>query len=245
MPIDVTCPGCQKSFRVSDQFAGKQGPCPQCKTVITIPEKKPEVVIHAPETTGPKTSTGQPVLKPIRRVETKITRLQLGIIIGISVAALLGALVLRAVFGAALPWYVVGFGAVLMAPPIVFAGYTFLRDQELEPYRGTSIIIRTAILSFVYALLWGLYGWVPYLMGLERGEIQPIHLTFIVPVMIGIGAFAAFASLDLDFGSGAMHYGFYLIVTVLLCFVAGWKLWENPEAGGTSPRPAVPQVQRS
>jgi hypothetical protein len=228
MAIEVTCPGCQKSFKVSDQFAGKKGPCPQCKTVITIPEKKPEVVIHAPDTAGPKGVSGQPVLKPIRRVETKISNVQIGIIAGIAVGALVGAALLRAIFGANLPWYVVGFGAILMAPPLVFGGYTFLRDQELEPYRGRSIIIRTAILSFVYALLWGLYGFMPAWIGLDKGEILPIHLTFIVPVMIGIGAFAAFASLDLDFGSGAMHYGLYLLVTVLLCFIAGWPLWVTP-----------------
>jgi hypothetical protein len=232
MAIDVTCPGCQKTFKVSDQFAGKKGPCPQCKTVITIPEKKPgvEVVIHAPETSGPKGASGQPVLKPIRRVETKISNLQIGIIVGISVVALIGAAILRGMFGESIRnyWFIVAFGAILMAPPLVFGGYTFLRDQELEPYRGTSILIRTAILSFVYALLWGLYGWMPYFIGLEPTDIQPIHLAFIVPVMVGIGAFAAFASLDLDFGSGAMHYGLYLLVTVVLCFIAGWPLWVTP-----------------
>ena len=60
MAIDVLCPGCQKKFRVSDQFAGKKGPCPQCKTIITIPAKGPEVIIHAPETEGPKGSDGRP-----------------------------------------------------------------------------------------------------------------------------------------------------------------------------------------
>jgi hypothetical protein len=38
MPILVTCPGCKAQFNVSEKFAGKQGPCPKCKAVITIPK---------------------------------------------------------------------------------------------------------------------------------------------------------------------------------------------------------------
>jgi hypothetical protein len=85
------------------------------------------------------------------------------------------------------------------------------------------MIIRVAICSAVYVLLWGLYDWFPDAIALER--IEPMHLTFILPVMVVIGAFAAFASLDLDFGAAAMHYGLYLLVTLLLCFIAGWPLW--------------------
>ena len=42
MPIPVICPGCKASFRVSDKFAGKTGPCPKCKTTIKIPEAVPQ-----------------------------------------------------------------------------------------------------------------------------------------------------------------------------------------------------------
>ena len=49
MPINVTCPGCLKRFSVADKFAGKQGPCPKCKKIITIPKKEDQVVIHAPD----------------------------------------------------------------------------------------------------------------------------------------------------------------------------------------------------
>jgi hypothetical protein len=35
------------------------------------------------------------------------------------------------------------------------------------------------------------------------------------------------ASLDLDFGDGLFHYGFYLVVTVLLRWLAGMKwVWD-------------------
>ena len=43
-----------------------------------------------------------------------------------------------------------------------------------------------------------------------------------------LGALAALAALDLDFGSGFFHYGFYLLVTILLRRVGGmgW-IWES------------------
>jgi hypothetical protein len=223
MAIEVTCPGCKKKFRVSDQFAGKKGPCPSCKTIITIPEKGPEVVIHAPETEGPKGVSGQPVLRPIFREETRLTPVMLGAIIGGAVLALIAALMMRVIFpDHNIPRVVLALGAILVAPPLVLGGYGFLRDQELEPYRGTEMLVRVLSCSAVYVLIWGLYAWIPPYLELE---VEPLHLTFILPVMVVIGAFAAFVSLDLDFGNGAIHYGLYLLVTILLCFLAGWPLW--------------------
>ena len=37
MAIAVLCPGCKSQFTVSDQYAGRTGPCPKCKKSITIP----------------------------------------------------------------------------------------------------------------------------------------------------------------------------------------------------------------
>jgi hypothetical protein len=44
---------------------------------------------------------------------------------------------------------------------------------------------------------------------------------FVGPPFVLVGGFAAFASLDIDYGSGVVHYSLYLIVTVLLRMVAG------------------------
>ena len=74
MPIQVTCPKCLKRFQVSDKFAGKEGPCPNCKNVIKVPDKSEEVVIHAPDDGAPKDRSGKSVLKPITRKETDVTR---------------------------------------------------------------------------------------------------------------------------------------------------------------------------
>jgi len=49
----------------------------------------------------------------------------------------------------------------------------------------------------------------------------------VAPVFIGVGAGVAWACFDLDFGSAAMHYCFYLMVTLALRFVIGMPpLWE-------------------
>ncbi len=143
MAISVICPGCHKRFKVSDQFAGKQGPCPGCKVVITIPTKEEEVVIHAPEQFGPKGASGESVLKPIEREEMKISPVMWAIMIGLAVLIPLVALVLRFT----IPWsdvttrrLVLGLGALLIAPPLVMLGYSFLRDGELAPYRGNALL---------------------------------------------------------------------------------------------------------
>lgn len=219
MAIPVICPGCKKSFNVSDKFAGKQGPCPQCKTIIKVPEKAEEIVVHAPEGFGPKDTKGRAVLKPIARKETKVSPLLTAIILVTSVAVLAVAWMFRSPTGD-VPVLLLVLGALALAPPLAWAGYTFLRDDELEPFRGKELWVRVVICSAVYAGLWGLVALVTgYVLGGDQLEV--IHMVFVAPVMIGIGAFAAFASLDFEFGMAAIHCSLYLLVTVVLRLILG------------------------
>ena len=39
MSIAVTCPGCDKTMKVKDEFAGKRALCPFCKAMIRVPEQ--------------------------------------------------------------------------------------------------------------------------------------------------------------------------------------------------------------
>src|SRR3954470_24171447 len=144
MAIDVTCPKCKTRFQVSEKFAGKSGPCPKCKNVIKVPELKEQVVIHAPEDYGPKTTTGQAVFKPIARTEVNLQVPQIAAIVGSVLVVLIAAIILRVQFpqGHA-PLLIRVLGAVLLGPPLAFAAYTFLRDDELEPYRGTEVLLRS------------------------------------------------------------------------------------------------------
>src|SRR5436190_12198702 len=103
MAIDVTCPSCFARFQVSDKFAGKSGPCPKCKKTIKVPEKKDEVVIHAPEVSGPKDSAGVAVLKPIGRTETRLSTLQMVAIFGSIALVLTAAIAMRVIFKGHVP----------------------------------------------------------------------------------------------------------------------------------------------
>lgn len=216
MPINVVCPGCKKRFSVDDKFAGKQGPCPKCKTVIKVPDKTEEVVIHEPEGFGPKDTKGRAVLKPIARKEARFSPVLAAVAGVLSFVVLLAAWMLR---GQASTLLLV-IGALALAPPLVWSGYAFLRDDEYEPFRGRELWIRLGACSLVYALLWGL---IPLIAGygLRLDELELIHMAFLAPLLIGLGAFTAYASLDFDFGVGALHYGLYLTVTVVLRLILG------------------------
>jgi len=219
MAILVVCPGCRKRFQVSDQFAGRTGPCPSCKTPIKIPTKQEEVKIHGGElfSTGGRSTTGELVLKPIARQQAKfrpaVAAAILGAILVVFVAALLGRGLFRgfAVLRAA--------GLLLVSLPLVIAGYSVLRNDELEPYRGVPLHLRAGILALVYAGLWGAFVLTPVQEFAQSGELW-IWLLVVPPFLIA-GALAALGCLDLDFGSGLLHYAFYLLVTIVLGWAAG------------------------
>jgi hypothetical protein len=218
MSIEVLCPGCKTRFNVSDKFAGKKGPCPKCKAVITVPEKTEEVVVHAPQEFGPKTASGVGVLKPISRKYAKVSPVAIvGIVSGIF-TVLIVAVVLRGSQPVA-PW-ILGLGAFLLGPPLALGGYTFLRDEELEPYRGLSLMIRSLVCGAVYAGLWGAYAWLPGLaFNLEHLEL--FHLLVIVPPLVAVGAFAAIYSLDLEISDAVIHLALYVLVTAALGLIIG------------------------
>jgi hypothetical protein len=222
MPIDVTCPGCHTRFRVSEKFAGKEGPCPKCKMKIKVPDKAEEVVVHAPEQFGPKDKSGRAVLKPIGRTDTTMSPL-LAVGIGAAIlVALVVALMLRTYDGQ-VPLPILIIGALVLAPPLVIGGYAFLRDDELEPYRGLTLFVRVGICSIVYAALWAVFAWVPSL-AFHLDQLEVFHLLFLIPPIVVLGAVASLASLDLDFGSALVHYGLYVLVSVILCFIMGIQL---------------------
>jgi len=218
MPINVVCPGCQKRFKVSEKFAGKEGPCPQCKEKIKIPELAEDIVVHAPEDAGPKDSKGRSVSKPILREDTKFSPM-IAIAIGVAVIVVIVlAITLR---GNAHP-LILALGALGLAPPIVLGGYSFLRNDELEPYTGKELWIRVASCSAAYAFLWGIYWWFPSAIGLE---LQINAMVFVLPPLVMAGGLAAFASFDLEFSMGMLHYGFYLLLTAGLCFIMDVQLY--------------------
>jgi cation transport ATPase len=236
MPIQVTCPNpkCLTRFNVADKFAGQKGPCPKCKTVITIPKKEEEVVIHAPEHSeaGAIGAGGRHALKTYKRTDTKFQPLVFTGVVGFVLVALLVALVLRST-GDREMWMLAA-GAIILGPALAWAGYPFLRDAELEGYQGSSLVIRSVACGLVYALLWGIYVFVGnQLWGADamKSGLEIYQLVIMAAAVLGIGTFAAYVSLDLEPGSAFFHCAMYFAVTVLLRLVAG--LAALPGLGGT------------
>ena len=251
MPIDVTCAKCHTRFQVSEKYAGKKGPCPKCKNVITVPTLQEQVVIHAPEHSGPKDSTGQSILKPIARTETKLSRpMIIGIVTSIVVVLLL-ALMLRVAFPGGSIWekapILVMLGALALAPPLSYAAYHFLRNDELAPFTRSELLLRLIAPSLVYPAIWGLYWFVISYLDLSPDGLL---LAAAVPLVVVIGAFTAQASLDLEMGAAAFHYTVYLTVTILLRVILGMSAyWHVPPAkkpnAPASPAPKVALILES
>lgn len=224
MPISVLCPGCKTRFQVSEKFAGKQGPCPKCKKVITVPEVSAddEVTIHTPEEfeDGGRDSKGKLVGKPIRRKEAKISPLQIGLMAAAVVAVAVAAWLLGDKIQGSLP--LVAVGLLIVSPPICATAYGILRNDELEPYSGSSLWIRVSICALVYMLLWGGYAMLP--AELVGGAWNWVFLA--IPFLL-IGGVTAYSTLDLTFENAVIHYLFYLFLTMGLRWLAGLGfIWE-------------------
>lgn len=237
MPIDVTCSACKTRFQVSEKFAGKKGPCPKCKQVITVPTLQEQVVIHAPEPSGPKDSKGQAVLQPLRRQETKLSRVMIIGIVASVLLVIVAALVLRGMYPkGTVPMPILIAGAILLAPPLSFAAYTFLRNDELAPFSRQELALRLIAPSVVYPLLWGLYWFVPAYLDIDLSNTG-LALAFVIPVVVVIGAVCAQASLELEFGAAALHYTVYLASTLVLRLLLGVNAYWQ-----TVPAPAKKKV---
>lgn len=220
MPIRVTCTKCYTRFNVSEKFAGREGPCPKCKTKIRVSEKSEEVVIEAPKTDGPVDSTGRAVLDPLRRKETNLSSVQWTLIIGSIVGFLAIALILRFSIEdvSKFPLWLMAVSAIAVAPPLVFIAYTFLRDQELEPYRGGELRSRVGICSIIYPITWLAMPLACFAFNdsYETGSYIAAGIA-----MIGIGGFTGMFCFELDFLMGAVHYGLYLGVCLFGRFLSG------------------------
>jgi cation transport ATPase len=223
MPIQVTCGKCLTRFSVNEKFAGKKGPCPKCKAEITIPKLEEQVVVHVPDD-GPKDSKGRSVLKPIKRTETEVTRR--GIIIAVTavLGAILFAIAMRMNGGTPIVARVLV--ALLLAPPLVWVGYTITRDSELEPYTGQELWTRVAIVSAIFAALWLVYVFIPpYVLDLDYASEMGLMSSGITLVtMIGLGAITATLAFELEFIGGLTIAGIYFAPTLLLAILGAVPL---------------------
>ena len=217
MAIQVICPGCRSTFSVSDKFAGRTGPCPKCKKPITVPaDVAKEVKIHGPEDDA--AIPGRGPVAPIIFVEHHVPRaVSIALAVGAVVTMLL-AFAARFVWGPGeAPLWVLAATACIVAMPCAWAGYQIVRDRDLEPYFGRSLLLRAAICGAVYAALWFVKGFLPPDL---TNDMWP--WVYLAPPFLVAGALAALATFDLDWGTGVAHYSLYVMFTALLRWLAGF-----------------------
>ncbi|MDO4575769.1 MAG: hypothetical protein Q4D98_11210 [Planctomycetia bacterium] len=221
MAIIVTCPGCHKSFSVRDEFAGRTGPCPKCKTPIKIPKAGESVKIHGGEAFdgGGRSVSGELVLKPLKRKEEKFSpRITLQIVGGTLVLFLLTWL-LGGIFRSSAILRCLGL--ILITPPLVYAPYFFLKDTEaIENLSGRELQTRALICSGVYLALWAGFGIVSHFATGAFGGDLWVWFAVASPFAV-VGSLLGSAIFELETGDGVIHFMFYLIVTATLCFLAG------------------------
>jgi hypothetical protein len=219
MSIVVVCPGCGKRFKVNNKYAGKTGPCPNCKRPLKVPDKTEEVTIHVPEQfeLGGRNANGQLLGKPIVWKETKFNIFSTAAVASAAVAILAAALMAGKLDLFALYPYLAPLGLTLISPLLALTAYTFLYNDELEPYQGMSLLIRATICGLLYALLWGVYVYLEHTV--LSGELW--NWAFLAPPFFIAGASIASLTLDLASGNAFFHYAFYLLVTIFLRWTAG------------------------
>lgn len=219
MPIPVVCPSCSSRFTVSDQYAGRTGPCPKCKKPITIPAAPVKsVVIHEPEKpTTTSTAGGRPPTAPIRRTERPIPLSRFAAVAGGVLVLMLTAWAVGLVFpGGQVPSWLLAVAGFVIAVPCAMLGYQAVRDRELEPYRGRDLLLRSVACGAVYAGLWLLKAFLP-----EDLTKDMVYWVFLGPLFFFPGSLAAVAALDLDWGPAAGQFSFYVLLTALLRWLAG------------------------
>ena len=229
MAIFVVCPGCRTRFTVSDQFAGRSGPCPKCKTTIQIPKLNEQVVIAEPEqfADGGRGISGQLTTKPLARVETTFKPVHILIVTGVSIAVFLVTLVLGRfdVFHQRL--WLQAIGLAVVAVPAAAISYEFLRHQEdLQPLRGRNLIIRSLACGIGYLVIWAGLNWLVNSFVTEELWTWAI----VLPPVFVAGGFVAYAAMELDYSVGILHFTFFSLIALVLRWAAGlgW-IWNPPE----------------
>ena len=221
MAIDVICPGCHKRFQVSDQFAGKKGPCPGCQTIIEIPKLEDVVVVHERETT----KTGAPTkLNSIRRQGTTVSKLELVISLTAVLLGLATAIVGRFTIAedAVAPELLIsGIAGSMLGIGTSLLGYIVLRNSELEIVNDRKTILKASGIGILYAVLWRLQIIITdSALTMDDGIILP-GVIVLALALTAIASFIPMILLEFEFAQGLVHTSLFIASLVAYSLILG------------------------
>lgn len=226
MPLHVICSGCLKRFQVGERFAGKQGPCPNCGTIIDIPEET--VKIHTTDNAkGEGENKQKALLRPIPRFDLVFDR----VLVKRYSMAVLGVLLLTLVLGC-IPMYAVlrsvlgTLGLCLIAFPLTLFGYHMARDRgQIFAFAGKELYYRAGAVAVGYVLLW--FGFEFFIATIQaEGFISMLFFaTFAV-----LATLLVHPLLEMEMSDAFLHYCIFGISVIFLRFLIGFGwFWESNE----------------
>ena len=224
MPLHVICSGCLKRFQVGERFAGMQGPCPNCGTVIDIPKESVNMR-SADDAELTKNEKRKAALLPIPHLNIEFDSVRakyyiLGVFGVLLLTFLLGCLPMYTVFRSILGMV----GLCLVVFPLVLFGYQTLRDREqIFSFSGDELHRRAGIVAAGYVILWCIFEC--FLAMTQAGMfISWLYLTaFAVLAMLLVHLL-----LEMKTWDAFLHYCLFGSSVVLLRFLIGlgW-FWES------------------
>jgi hypothetical protein len=224
MTIDVICSGCLKSFQVGDQFAGRSGPCPGCKTIISIPALEDQLIIEEPEY-KPGSPAGHTKIDGITRRPGVFQRFEFITLCSLFVLASAVAVLTRILQDdsqdilTTTTGVLFGVGLILMATASSLLGYGVLKDSEVMAFDRHTTILRTAITAAVYCLIGSIF----IVTTLLLDPIDPSRTLILSIVGIACFTIASFAPMvfyEMEMLQGALHVGIMICMTGIYCLMA-------------------------
>ena len=240
MSLHVICSGCLKRFQVNVRFAGKQGPCPNCGTIISIPDESVKMHSTDGEETA-KEDQRNASLHPIPRNDLVFEPDQ----VKRCTAAVLTVLLLAGTLGC-IPMYagirsIVGtLGLCFVAFPLTLFGYHMARSREqIFAFTGKELYWRTGTVAAGYVLLW---------VGFEY-FLAIIHADGFIS-MLYLMAFAVLAVflvqplLEMERSDAFLHFCIFGLSVIILRFLMGlgwfWATNEMTRHSLAPPPPFLP-----
>jgi len=224
MAIDVICSGCLKRFQVSDQFAGRSGPCPGCKTIIAIPTLEDQVIIEEPEH-KPGSPGAHTKIDGISRRAGFFQRFEIITLCTLFATAAVVALLTRTLQSdpvgvlTSTTGILFGLGIMVLSLGSSLLGYGVLKDSEVEAFDRRTTIIRSAITAAIYCLI-ALVFVVATLLLDHDDDSRTLILTIVGVACFAIASFAPMVLFEMELMQGTLHVAVMICMTTLFCLLA-------------------------